>query len=32
MRLYLIQHGLSLPEGKDPEKSLSPEGKEKAIL
>ncbi|NQT80212.1 MAG: phosphohistidine phosphatase SixA [Candidatus Aminicenantes bacterium] len=28
MRLYLIQHGLSLPEEKDPEKSLSPEGKE----
>jgi len=27
MRLYLIQHGLSLPEEKDPEKSLSPEGK-----
>lgn len=28
MRLYLIQHGLSLPEEKDPEKPLSPEGKE----
>ncbi len=28
MRLYLIQHGISLPEEKDPEKSLSPEGKE----
>lgn len=28
MRLYLIQHGLSLPEEKDPDKSLSPEGRE----
>ena len=28
MRLYLIQHGISLPEEKDPEKSLSQEGKE----
>jgi phosphohistidine phosphatase len=28
MRLYLIQHGRSLPEEKDPQKSLSPEGKE----
>jgi phosphohistidine phosphatase len=28
MKLYLIQHGISLPEEKDPEKSLSPEGKE----
>ena len=28
MRLYLIQHGIALPEEKDPEKSLSPEGKE----
>jgi len=28
MRLYLIQHGLALPEDKDPQKSLSPEGKE----
>jgi len=28
MRLYLIQHGLALPEEKDPEKSLSQEGKE----
>jgi len=29
MKLYLIQHGIALPEEKDPEKSLSPEGKEK---
>ena len=28
MRLYLIRHGISLPEEKDPEKSLSQEGKE----
>jgi phosphohistidine phosphatase len=28
MKLYLIQHGISLPEEKDPEKSLSPEGKD----
>lgn len=28
MRLYLIQHGLSLPEEKDPERPLSSEGKE----
>jgi len=28
MKLYLIQHGISLPEEKDPEKPLSPEGKE----
>jgi len=28
MRLYLIQHGIALPEEKDPEKPLSPEGKE----
>jgi phosphohistidine phosphatase len=28
MKLYLIQHGRSLPEEKDPQKSLSPEGKE----
>jgi len=28
MKLYLIQHGISLPEEKDPEKSLSLEGKE----
>lgn len=28
MRLYLIQHGLALPEAQDPQKSLSPEGKE----
>jgi phosphohistidine phosphatase len=28
MKLYLIQHGISLSEEKDPEKSLSPEGKE----
>ena len=28
MRLYLIQHGLALSEEKDPQKSLSPEGKE----
>ncbi len=28
MELYLIQHGISLPEEKDPEKSLSPEGKD----
>jgi len=28
MELYLIHHGISLPEEKDPEKSLSPEGKE----
>jgi len=28
MKLYLIQHGISLPEEKDPEKSLGPEGKE----
>ena len=28
MKLYLIQHGIALPEEKDPEKSLSPEGKE----
>lgn len=28
MRLYLIQHGLSLPEEEDPEKSLSQEGNE----
>lgn len=27
MRLYLIQHGLSLPEDVDPEKNLSEEGK-----
>ena len=26
MKLYLVQHGLSLPEEVDPEKSLSPEG------
>lgn len=28
MRIYLIQHGIALPEEKDPKKSLSPEGKE----
>ncbi len=28
MKLYLIQHGISLPEEKDPKKSLSQEGKE----
>jgi len=28
MKLYLIQHGIALPEEKDPEKSLSPEGKD----
>jgi phosphohistidine phosphatase len=28
MKLYLIQHGISWSEEKDPEKSLSPEGKE----
>jgi phosphohistidine phosphatase len=28
MNLYLIQHGLSLPEEKDPKRPLSPEGKE----
>ena len=28
MRLYLVQHGLSLPEEKDPQRSLSEEGKE----
>lgn len=28
MKLYLIQHGIALPEEKDPEKPLSPEGKE----
>jgi len=28
MKLYLIQHGISLPEEKDPEKPLSLEGKE----
>lgn len=28
MKLYLIQHGLSLSEEKDPEKPLSPEGTE----
>lgn len=28
MRLYLIQHGISLPEEEDPEKSLGPQGKE----
>jgi len=27
MRIYLIQHGMSLPEAEDPEKSLSLEGK-----
>jgi len=28
MKLYLVQHGLSLPEDIDPEKPLSPQGKE----
>lgn len=28
MKLYLIQHGLSLPEEKDPKRPLSPEGEE----
>jgi phosphohistidine phosphatase len=28
MNLYLIQHGLSLPEEKDPKRPLSPEGEE----
>jgi len=28
MKLYLLQHGIALSEDKDPEKSLSPEGKE----
>ena len=28
MNLYLIQHGLSLPEEKDPGRPLSPEGEE----
>ncbi|NIM57616.1 MAG: phosphohistidine phosphatase SixA [Candidatus Aminicenantes bacterium] len=28
MKLFLIQHGIALPEEKDPEKSLSPEGKD----
>jgi len=28
MKLYLIQHGLSLPEEQDPQKPLSEEGKE----
>ena len=28
IKLYLIQHGIALPEEKDPEKPLSPEGKE----
>jgi len=28
MKLYLIQHGIALPEEKDPAKPLSPEGKE----
>ncbi len=26
MKLYLVQHGLSLPEEKDPKRPLSPEG------
>ena len=28
MYLYLVQHGLALPEEKDPQRPLSPEGKE----
>jgi len=28
MRLFLIQHGISLPQEKDPERSLSSEGRE----
>lgn len=28
MKLYLVQHGLSLPEEKDPQRQLSEEGKE----
>lgn len=28
MKLFLIQHGIALPEEKDPGKSLSPEGKD----
>jgi phosphohistidine phosphatase len=28
MNLYLVQHGLSLPEEKDPKRPLSPEGEE----
>ncbi|MBA7655004.1 hypothetical protein ES703_62901 [subsurface metagenome] len=30
MKLYLVQHGLSLPEEVDPEKSLSPKGEAKS--
>jgi len=30
MKLYLVQHGLSLPEDVDPEKPLSHQGKEQA--
>lgn len=26
MALYIVQHGLSLPKGEDPEKGLSPQG------
>jgi phosphohistidine phosphatase SixA len=29
MKLYLIQHGISLPEKKDPEKSLAQREKKK---
>jgi phosphohistidine phosphatase len=28
MKLYLMQHGIALPKEKDPEKPLSPDGKE----
>ncbi len=30
MKVYIVQHGLSMPEEMDPEKGLSPEGKEQS--
>lgn len=30
MKIYLVQHGLSLPEEVDPEKALSPKGREQS--
>ena len=32
MKIYLMQHGEALPKEKDPEKGLSPEGKEQIEL